>query len=84
MQELYLVIGGELIETHEMTFKDPSALDVVGVFADLESARQAWKASSWSMVDNAHMRYFVIPLADALAGKSRITSVLKIPVASFR
>ena len=63
MQELYLVIGGELIETHQITFKDPAALDVVGVYCDIDAARQAWKAHAWRTVDNAHMRYFVVPIS---------------------
>ena len=63
MQQLYLVLGGELISTDEIVFKDPSALDVVGVYPTLQEARQAWKSKAWSTVDNAHMRYLVVPLA---------------------
>ena len=61
-QLLHLVFGGELEELHGVHFRDPSKLDIVGVFPDNESALAAWKAKAHSTVDNAHMRYFVVHL----------------------
>ena len=61
-QLLHLVFGGELTELGGNQFRDPSALDLVGIFPDYESARAAWKAKAQASVDNAHMRYFVVHL----------------------
>ena len=61
-QLLHLVFGGELTRLGGTEFSDPSALDVVGIFPDYESARAAWKAKAQASVDNAHMRYFIVHL----------------------
>jgi hypothetical protein len=65
-QLLHLVFGGELVELHDVVFRDPSNLDIVGVFPDNESALAAWKAKAHATVDNAHMRYFVVHLHELL------------------
>lgn len=59
-QLLHLVFGGELkqLDTHE--FRDPSALDVVGIFPSYTEAHSAWKAAAQRTVDNAQMRYFIV------------------------
>jgi hypothetical protein len=61
-QPLHLVFGGELEELHGVSFRDPSKLDIVGIYADADSALAAWKAKAHATVDNAHMRYFVVHL----------------------
>jgi len=61
-QLLHLVFGGELENLEGVTFRDLSALDVVGIYPDFASARVAWKAKAQSTVDNAHMRYFIVHL----------------------
>lgn len=61
-QQLYLVFGGELVSLDAVAFRDPHALDIVGVYPDLDHARAAWKARAHATVDNAHMRYFVVHL----------------------
>ncbi len=61
-QLLHLVIGGELKEIDGTEFRDPSKLDIVGVFPNYESAQAAWKSKAQSTVDNALMRYFVVHL----------------------
>lgn len=68
-QSLYLVFGGELVDTQGTEFRDPSALHVVGIFADHDSAEAAWRAEAQRTVDSAQTRYFVVPLAD-LDGKT--------------
>jgi hypothetical protein len=65
MQTLYLVIGGELVDLSSTQFRDPSAIDVVGVFVDKSEATSAWRANAQRTVDNALMRYFVLPISDA-------------------
>jgi hypothetical protein len=61
-QLLHLVFGGELDNLDEVTFRDLSALDIVGVFPNYASAHAAWKATAQSTVDNAQMRYFIVHL----------------------
>jgi hypothetical protein len=61
-QHLHLVFGGELEDLHGVAFRDPSKLDVVGIFQDADAARAAWKAKAHATVDNAHMRYFIVHL----------------------
>lgn len=61
-QSLHLVFGGELEDLQGVAFRDPSKLDVVGIFSDVDAALAAWKAKAHATVDNAHMRYFVVPL----------------------
>jgi hypothetical protein len=61
-QLLHLVIGGELTDLDNTTFRDLDKLDIVGVFPSYASAHAAWKAKAQQTVDNAHMRYFVVHL----------------------
>ena len=61
-QLLHLVIGGELIDLENNTFKDLNQVDIVGVFPNYATAYAAWKARAQATVDNAHMRYFVVHL----------------------
>jgi hypothetical protein len=61
-QLLHLVFGGELTSLDGVAFRDPSKLDIVGIYPDNDSALAAWKAKAHSTVDNAHMRYFVVHL----------------------
>ncbi len=61
-QLLHLVFGGELESLDGVDFRDPSKLDIVGIYPDNDSALAAWKAKAHSTVDNAHMRYFVVHL----------------------
>lgn len=58
-QRLHLVFGGELLSPTTTTFKDPTAIHLVGMFPDYDSALKAWKAEAQGTVDNAHMRYFI-------------------------
>jgi Domain of unknown function (DUF4170) len=61
-QLLHLVLGGELIDLDSNEFKDPSKIDMVGVFPDYKSAQVAWRAKAQATVDNAQMRYFIVHL----------------------
>jgi hypothetical protein len=61
-QHLHLVFGGELEDLQGVAFRDPSKLDIVGVYPDQDSALAVWKAKSHATVDNAHMRYFIVHL----------------------
>jgi len=61
-QLLHLVFGGELRSLGGTEFRDPAALDIVGIFPSYAAARDAWKAKAQATVDNAHMRYYVVHL----------------------
>ena len=61
-QLLHLVFGGELENLEDVTFRDLSGLDIVGVFPNYAEAEKAWRAKAQATVDNAHMRYFIVHL----------------------
>lgn len=61
-QLLHLVIGGELTDLAQTTFKNLDEVEIVGLYPDYASAYTAWKAKAQRTVDNAHMRYFIVHL----------------------
>ena len=61
-QLLHLVFGGELTSVEDVTFKDLSKLDIVGVYPNYAAAYAAWKGRAQQTVDNAQMRYFIVHL----------------------
>lgn len=61
-QLLHIVLGGELKSLASTEFRDLSKIDIVGVFPNYATAKEAWKAKAQATVDNAHMRYFVVHL----------------------
>ncbi len=58
-QRLHFVFGGELVDPRRSEFRDPAAIDMVGVFPDYASAYAAWKGRAQATVDDAHTRYFI-------------------------
>lgn len=62
VQRLHLVFGGELVDPSSTRFRDPGAIDVVGIYPDYATAYDAWKDAAQRTVDNAHMRYFIAHL----------------------
>jgi hypothetical protein len=61
-QLLHLVFGGRLDRIDETTFKDTSALDIVGIYPSYAEAHRAWRAAAQRTVDDAQMRYFIVHL----------------------
>jgi hypothetical protein len=61
-QLLHLVFGGELKSLDTYEFRDPSKIDVVGIFPDYVSAERAWRARAQMTVDSAQTRYFIVHL----------------------
>lgn len=59
-QLLHLVFGGELENLDEIRFSDLTALDLVGVFPNYQTAYDAWKAKAQATVDRAETRYFIV------------------------
>ena len=70
-QLLHLVIGGELDNIEEVTFKDLSKVDIVGVYPNYASAYSVWKSKAQQTVDNAEMRYFIVHLHRLLDPEAR-------------
>jgi Domain of unknown function (DUF4170) len=62
MSKLHLVFGGRVADPRTLDFKDPSKLDVVGIFPDYKSAEKAWRSAAQRSVDDAEMRYVVVHL----------------------
>lgn len=62
MSKLHLVFGGRVSDPQTLDFKDPANLDVVGIYADYESAEKAWRGAAQRTVDDAEMRYVVVHL----------------------
>ena len=60
----YIVIGGELESVHSNRFRCLPDVHFVGVFPTWYSAQAAWKANAQRTVDNALMRYFIVPLVE--------------------
>jgi hypothetical protein len=61
-QLLHLVIGGELEDLDEVTFKDLDQVDIVGIYPNYATAYAAWRQKAQLTVDNAEMRYFIVHL----------------------
>ena len=59
-QLLHLVIGGELANLDQVTFRDLDKVELVGAYPSYAEAFIAWKAKAQATVDNALMRYFII------------------------
>jgi Domain of unknown function (DUF4170) len=61
-QLLHLVIGGELLDLEQNTFKNLDDVEIVGLYPNYATAHVAWRAKAQSTVDNAQMRYFIVHL----------------------
>ncbi|WP_230291051.1 DUF4170 domain-containing protein [Croceicoccus sp. Ery5] len=61
-QKLHLVMGGRVKDPRGLEFADLSALDIVGVYPDFESAENAWRGKAQQTVDDAEMKYVVVHL----------------------
>lgn len=62
----YLVLGGELVALDKHEFRNAKDIEIVGVFENYEEAKMAWRARSQATVDNAHQRYYILPLRELL------------------
>ncbi|MXP09653.1 DUF4170 domain-containing protein [Pseudoblastomonas halimionae] len=61
-QTLYLVMGGRVTDPRAITFADPEGLHVAGVFGDYEAAENVWRGNAQRTVDDAEMKYVIVPL----------------------
>lgn len=61
-QRLHLVMGGRVKDPRSHEFQDPESVHVVGVFSSYEAAVEAWRAQAQRTVDDAEMKYVVVPI----------------------
>ena len=62
MSKLHLVFGGRVRDPQGLDFENLKAIDFVGLFPDLASATDAWRAASQKAIDDAEMKYVVVHL----------------------
>lgn len=61
-QLLYMVMGGRVADPRNLEFQDPESIHVAGVFSDYEGAEDAWRSNAQRTVDDAEMKYVIVPL----------------------
>lgn len=59
-QLLHIVIGGDLVDTQSVEFRDLTQLHYVGAYPNYAEALIAWRGAAQSTVDNAIRRYFIL------------------------
>ena len=62
MSELHLVFGGRVKDPQRLDFVDLPSLHLVGLFPDYDSALDAWRSNAQRTVDDAEMKYVLVPL----------------------
>lgn len=61
-EPMHLVFGGELKSLNGVEFRDTNAIDVIGLFTEYAHAFDAWREAAQRTVDDAMMRYFIVPV----------------------
>lgn len=59
---LHLVFGGHVKNPQTLEFDDLEKLDIVGVFPDYTSAKDAWREVSQANVDDCMTKYVIVHL----------------------
>ena len=62
MSKMHLVMGGRVKDPQTLEFQDLTQVDLVGVYPDYASAEKAWRGAAQRTVDDAEMRYVIVPL----------------------
>ncbi|GGZ01244.1 DUF4170 domain-containing protein [Novosphingobium colocasiae] len=62
MQKLHLVMGGRVKDPRSLEFTDLETMDLVGVYPNLATAKDAWKSAAQRTVDDAEMKYVIVHL----------------------
>lgn len=71
--EMHLVLGGPFAGTDPERFSTDK-VKLVGIFANYDDALDAWRSASQRMIDDAEIRYMIVPLHRLIApmlGESR-------------
>jgi hypothetical protein len=61
-QLLHLVLGGELVSTQSVEFRNLDEVDIVGLYPNYAEAYKAWRGKAAATMDQANVRYFVVHL----------------------
>lgn len=61
MGKLHLVFGGRVKDPRGLDF-DLETIDLVGLYPDFASAKDAWRGRAQRTVDDAEMKYVVVHL----------------------
>jgi len=61
-QKMHLVMGGRVRDPQGFDYSDLSALDLVGVYPDYETAEEVWRGHAQRTVDDAEMKYVIVHL----------------------
>ncbi|MGI9392863.1 MAG: DUF4170 domain-containing protein [Parvibaculales bacterium] len=61
-EKLYLVFGGKLKDPQSGAFISNKGFDIVGIYTNEEDATKIWREYSQANVDDALMRYMLIPI----------------------
>jgi Domain of unknown function (DUF4170) len=61
MSKLHLVFGGRVKDPRGLDF-ELGSIDIVGIYPDFASARDAWRSHAQRTVDDAEMKYVVVHL----------------------
>jgi hypothetical protein len=59
---MHLVMGGRVRDPQGFDYADLSALDLVGVYPDYETAEEVWRGHAQRTVDDAEMKYVIVHL----------------------
>lgn len=59
--EMHLVLGGPLASSNPALFTARD-IEIVGLFPSYDEALDAWRGASQRMIDDAEMRYMIVPL----------------------
>lgn len=62
MSKLHMVLGGRVKDPRAIEFEDLSAVEMVGLFPDYASAKEAWRGAAQRTVDDAGMKYVIVHL----------------------
>jgi hypothetical protein len=62
MQKLHLVMGGRVSDPQGLDFNDLEKIDLVGIYPDFDSAKEAWSRRARGTLDDAEMKYVIVHL----------------------
>lgn len=65
-QQLYLVMGGRVLDPRGLRFRDPESIHVAGVYSSYDAAEDAWRSNAQRTVDDAEMKYVIVDLQKIL------------------
>ncbi|WBO24542.1 DUF4170 domain-containing protein [Sphingomonas abietis] len=71
MTDLFLVLGGRVMDARGREFRDPASLDIVGLFGGRAADEAAWRSASQRSIDDAEIKYLVIDMAGPLADPAK-------------